>query len=128
MARLESSEENMAVFFRAITYAALFIGFVLIYVPANILSWSGIERPAALGVQQVAGMVIGTIGARLALAGAAFFYESWPLLSYTGSFLLIAHLLVIFYEEPTLRRTFGQEYEAYCRQTKRWWPRLLHLK
>ena len=34
------------------------------------------------------------------------------------------HLFVILYEEPTLRRTFGAEYEAYCRNVRRWWPRL----
>jgi protein-S-isoprenylcysteine O-methyltransferase Ste14 len=30
---------------------------------------------------------------------------------------------VIFYEEPALRRAFGADYEAYCRETGRWWPR-----
>jgi protein-S-isoprenylcysteine O-methyltransferase Ste14 len=34
------------------------------------------------------------------------------------------HLFVVFYEEPTLRRKFGTEYEAYCRNVRRWWPRL----
>lgn len=34
------------------------------------------------------------------------------------------HLFVVFYEEPTLRRNFGVEYEAYCRHVGRWWPRL----
>jgi protein-S-isoprenylcysteine O-methyltransferase Ste14 len=29
---------------------------------------------------------------------------------------------VLFYEEPTLRRTFGADYEAYCRQVGRWLP------
>jgi len=62
------------------------------------------------------------IGAGLALASAALFYESLPLLGYTGFFFLITHLFVVLYEEPTLRRTFGQEYEAYCRQVRRWWP------
>ena len=156
----------MFVLFRAITYAALFIGLVLIYLPAQLLSWSGIVRPEAIGVQQVAGMVIGAagavialwciftfasvgrgtpapfdpprrlvirgpyrfvrnpmyIGAGLALAGATLFYESLPLLSYTGIFFLIAHLFVVRYEEPTLRRTFGQEYEAYCGRVRRWRP------
>ncbi len=156
----------MFIFVRAVTYAALFIGLVLIYVPARLLSWSGIVRPAAIEVQQVAGMVIGAasavvalwciftfasvgrgtpapfdpprrlviqgpyrfvrnpmyIGAGLALAGAALFYESLPLLGYTGLFFLATHLLVLWYEEPTLRRTFGQEYEAYCGRVRRWWP------
>jgi protein-S-isoprenylcysteine O-methyltransferase Ste14 len=64
------------------------------------------------------------LGAGLALAGAALFYESWPLLRYTGFFLLATHLFVVWYEEPALRRTFGQEYEAYCGRVRRWWPRV----
>ena len=44
----------MFVLARAVTYAALFIGLVLIYVPARLLSWSGVVRPAATDVQQVA--------------------------------------------------------------------------
>ncbi len=158
----------MFVFARAVTYAALFIGFVLIYLPGRLLSWTGIVRPAAIAVPQVAGMVIGAagaavalwciftfatigrgtpapfdpprrlvvrgpyrfvrnpmyIGAGLALASAALFYESLPLLGYAGLFFLAAHAFVVGYEEPTLRRTFGEEYEAYCRQVGRWWPRV----
>jgi protein-S-isoprenylcysteine O-methyltransferase Ste14 len=34
------------------------------------------------------------------------------------------HLFVIFYEEPTLRKKFGPAYEEYCRNVRRWWPRL----
>ncbi len=157
----------MFVLARAVTYAALFIGFVLIYLPGRLLSWTGIVRPAAIAKPQVAGMVIGAvggavalwciftfatigrgtpapfdpprrlvirgpyrfvrnpmyIGAGLALASAALFYESLPLLGYAGFFFLAAHVFVVGYEEPTLRRTFGQEYEAYCRQVGRWWPR-----
>ena len=158
----------MFVFVRAVTYSTLFIGLVLVYVPARLLSWSGLVRPVAMGVQQVVGMVIGAagsaialwciftfafvgkgtpapfdpprrlvirgpyrfvrnpmyIGAGLALAGAAIFYESWPLLGYVGFFFLATHLFVVSYEEPALRRTFGQEYEAYCDRIRRWWPRV----
>ena len=31
---------------------------------------------------------------------------------------------VRWYEEPTLRRQFGEEYEAYRRAVPGWWPRL----
>lgn len=62
------------------------------------------------------------IGAGLALTGAALFYGSWSLLGYVGFFFFAAHLFVLGYEEPALRRTFGDVYEAYCRQVKRWWP------
>jgi len=32
--------------------------------------------------------------------------------------------LIIVYEEPTLRRMFGADYETYCRNVGRWIPRL----
>src|SRR5882762_9248552 len=34
------------------------------------------------------------------------------------------HLFVLFYEEPTLRAKFGDDYEEYRRNVPRWWPRL----
>jgi protein-S-isoprenylcysteine O-methyltransferase Ste14 len=33
------------------------------------------------------------------------------------------HLFVMFYEEPTLRGKFGADYEQYCSNVRRWWPR-----
>ncbi len=33
------------------------------------------------------------------------------------------HLFVVFYEEPTLCNKFGPDYEEYCRNVRRWWPR-----
>jgi protein-S-isoprenylcysteine O-methyltransferase Ste14 len=62
------------------------------------------------------------IGAILALLGAALFYGSLSILIYAGAFVFATHLFVVFYEEPTLRRTFGSDYEAYCRRVGRWWP------
>ena len=63
------------------------------------------------------------IGAGLALAGAALFFGSTPLVGYTALFFLITHGFVVWYEEPTLRRLFGGEYEAYCNDVRRWMPR-----
>ncbi len=62
------------------------------------------------------------LAAAVALSGAALYYESLTLLAYAGIFLLAAHLFVIWYEEPTLRRTFGQEYDTYCARVRRWLP------
>ena len=61
-------------------------------------------------------------GAVLALGGAALIFDSVNLLIYCCLFLLVAHLSVVFYEEPTLRETFGPEYEKYCDRVSRWWP------
>jgi protein-S-isoprenylcysteine O-methyltransferase Ste14 len=58
----------MFLFARAATYAALFIGLLLIFLPNQILSSTGIIRPSAIGTWQVAGMLLGASGAALALA------------------------------------------------------------
>ncbi len=34
------------------------------------------------------------------------------------------HLFVMFYEEPHLRKIFGAEYEEYCKNVRRWIPRM----
>src|SRR5213082_526141 len=57
----------MFVLVRAVTYAALFIGFVLVYLPGRFLSWSGVPQPEFVGGPQIGGMLIGAIGAVLAL-------------------------------------------------------------
>jgi protein-S-isoprenylcysteine O-methyltransferase Ste14 len=38
------------------------------------------------------------------------------------------HVFVLLYEEPTLRNSFGQEYEAYCAGVPRWVPRWRPLR
>ena len=38
--------------------------------------------------------------------------------------VLAVALFVLLYEEPTLRRKFGSDYEEYCRNVRRWVPRL----
>jgi protein-S-isoprenylcysteine O-methyltransferase Ste14 len=57
----------MFVFARAVTYATLFIGLVLIFVPGRIVEWSGIVRTGPVGVVEVAGAVVGVAGGALAL-------------------------------------------------------------
>jgi protein-S-isoprenylcysteine O-methyltransferase Ste14 len=151
---------------RAVSYASILIGLFLVFVPARLISWSGIVGPDSIGVLEITGAVVvvggaslalwcvltfafvgrGTpapfdpprqlvvrgpyrrvrnpmyIGAGMALAGIALFYRSLPLLVYTISFILVTHLFVVLYEEPTLDRTFGIEYEAYRRHVRRWRP------
>lgn len=64
------------------------------------------------------------IGAGLALAGATAFYRSLALLGYLALLAVITQALVLWYEEPTLTRLFGAEYEAYRNRVRRWLPRL----
>jgi len=151
---------------RTVIYVALMVGIVLVFLPGPAPEWSGLARPRAIGVLQVAGGAIalfgggmalwcilvfgfsgrGTplpfdpprrlvtrgpyryvrnpmaLGVGLSLAGAALFYQSRALLGYSGLFFLVVHLMIVLYEEPTLRRTFGSEYEAYRQRVRRWWP------
>lgn len=37
--------------------------------------------------------------------------------------MLGIHAFVVLYEEPTLGRTFGTEYDAYRARVRRWLPR-----
>jgi protein-S-isoprenylcysteine O-methyltransferase Ste14 len=57
------------------------------------------------------------------IVGQGLFFGNWQVLEYAIAVAIAFHLFVILYEEPTLRRTFGGEYEDYCRSVPRWIPR-----
>src|SRR6266705_2487660 len=63
------------------------------------------------------------------VAFAAGWIGLWVIFGHPNPGLIAAvalgvHLFVVFYEEPTLRGKFGAEYEEYCRNVGRWWPRV----
>jgi len=156
----------MMALFRSIVYAALFISAVLVFIPEQILTATGITRPTEIGPLNGVGLVLvvlggglaiwciltfalvgkGTpapfdpprklvaagpyrwvrnpmyVGAGTALTGAAVFYQSPALVAFTAGFLVMAHVFVVFYEEPTLERTFGAQYADYRNAVPRWVP------
>lgn len=156
----------MRILLRALTYATLFIGAFLVFVPGRILARVGITPVATVGLPEVAGLIVAAVGFGLALAcvltfafvgkgtpapfdppralviagpyryvrnpmyigagtallGAALYYHSTALAGYALVFLLITHLFVMLYEEPHLRRVFGQAYEDYRHHVHRWIP------
>ena len=57
------------------------------------------------------------------LLGETLFFRSITLAIYSVVILIGIHLLVVLYEEPILRRRFGESYEEYCRRVPRWLPR-----
>jgi protein-S-isoprenylcysteine O-methyltransferase Ste14 len=58
------------------------------------------------------------------ILGQALLFSDWRLLAYAAAVWLGFQAFVTIYEEPTLRQTFGEDYEVYCRNVQRWWPRL----
>jgi len=64
------------------------------------------------------------LGVALAILGQAVIFRSLHLVEYAAVMLMIAHVFVVLYEEPTLSRQFGESYEQYRRAVPRWLPRL----
>ena len=60
-----------------------------------------------------------------ALAGEAVAFGSVTLLAYLMLVVVVIHFVVVFYEEPTIRRSFGAAYEDYCKRVPRWLPRVV---
>jgi protein-S-isoprenylcysteine O-methyltransferase Ste14 len=58
------------------------------------------------------------------ILGQAAILGRWVLVAYVVVFGAIVWSFVHWYEEPTLRRRFGADYEAYLRTVPAWWPRL----
>lgn len=58
------------------------------------------------------------------ILGQALLFADVMLLAYGLAFWLACHLFVVSYEEPTLRRSFGADYDAFRANVPRWIPRL----
>jgi len=58
------------------------------------------------------------------ILGQSLLYGSARALVYGVVIWLCFQLFVSRYEEPTLRRTYGAEYETFCTHVPRWIPRL----
>ena len=59
-----------------------------------------------------------------ALLGQGLVLGNFRILEYGALVWLAFHLFVLVYEEPTLRASFGPEYEQFCAAVPRWIPRL----
>ena len=57
-------------------------------------------------------------------AGVCVCLWKWPALLVFAGFIAIM-MIQVFSEEKRLRRDFGEEYEAYCKRTGRFWLRKL---
>lgn len=60
--------------------------------------------------------------------GQALLFADWSLVVYAGVVAVTVFTFVKLYEEPTLARRYGHEYEAYRRAVPGWVPRLTPWK
>jgi protein-S-isoprenylcysteine O-methyltransferase Ste14 len=64
------------------------------------------------------------IGVLLIIAGQAWLFWSRSLCLYAALLWLAFHLFVVTYEEPILRKQFGEGYDRYRASVPRWIPRI----
>ena len=58
------------------------------------------------------------------ILGQAVLFANWGVALYGVVVVAAFHTFVTLYEEPTLRATYEEEYDAYCARTPRWIPRV----
>lgn len=60
------------------------------------------------------------VGVTMILIGEVIFFQS----IYLGFYLMFVfigfNIFILFYEEPRLRKDFGEAYNLYCKQVRRW--------
>ena len=117
--------------FRAIGVALIGAGVIVVVESFGRFALEGIGAPAPLFPTQrliVRGlyryvrnpMYVAVVSIIL---GQALLLGDPHLITYAVFPWLAAHVFVLTYEEATLRRSFGADYETYCAHVRRWIPR-----
>lgn len=60
------------------------------------------------------------IGYFLVILAEFFLLGDVLILVYLIVLILVVQILLVFMEEPSLKRAFGEEYEKYCKKVPRW--------
>jgi protein-S-isoprenylcysteine O-methyltransferase Ste14 len=63
------------------------------------------------------------VGVLLLFLGYFLWFGYVALLLYTIGAFIGVHFFIIWYEEPTLKKKFGADYEEYLQRVPRWIPR-----
>jgi len=112
-----------------------FVGGLLLFVGASIYLWcawdfavKGLGTPAPIDAPKnlvVQGLYRYTrnpmyVGVAAMIVGQSICRGSIAIALYLFVVVTLFNLFVLFYEEPTLRRQFGEQYNTYCRVVPRW--------
>jgi protein-S-isoprenylcysteine O-methyltransferase Ste14 len=64
------------------------------------------------------------VGVVSVILGQGLLFGNATVIEYGAAFWVMVHLFVLLYEEPTLKETFGEEYDDFRTHVPRWIPRL----
>jgi protein-S-isoprenylcysteine O-methyltransferase Ste14 len=64
------------------------------------------------------------VGVFCLIASRAVYFWSFAVVLYLVFVATCVQLFIVFYEEPTLRKVFGEQYLEYCQRVPRWIPRI----
>ncbi len=105
---------------------ALFASCVIIFAAlgrGTLAPWDAPRRFVAVGpyrrVRNPMYLGVGSV-----VLGEAILFGSLALGLYVAVLALVWHVFVVLWEEPSLERTFGDEYRTYRANVPRWLPRL----
>jgi protein-S-isoprenylcysteine O-methyltransferase Ste14 len=62
------------------------------------------------------------VGVMIMLLGEAIFFHSWTFLIYAVIVFILFNGFIISYEEPYLKKEFGEQYDRYRKHVRRWLP------
>jgi protein-S-isoprenylcysteine O-methyltransferase Ste14 len=63
------------------------------------------------------------VGVLAIIIGHYLWFGYWNLMMYAAIVFVAFHAFVTYYEEPNLKRRFGDAYENYLKKVPRWIPR-----
>jgi protein-S-isoprenylcysteine O-methyltransferase Ste14 len=66
------------------------------------------------------------LGVILVLIAEAMWFPSWSFALYIAAFFAAVNVYILAYEEPNLRRRFGEDYARYRAAVSRWIPGKRH--